>query len=104
MLLIVGFNYDVSITFWDKLGNRSAMLLFEYSLAIRKLQSIQNNHNPVCLMVIWALLTLTGTEFCTNYNTKSLPVYSLNSVLITNPLQTSLLYNKFKNILHNNVT
>ena len=28
MILIVGFNYDVSIMFWDKLSNKSAFLIF----------------------------------------------------------------------------
>ena len=79
MLLIVGFNYDVSITFWDKLGNRTRILCYSFS---NKLQSIDN---PECHTVIWALLALTGIEYFINY---SLPVYSLKSVLITSS-QTS---------------
>ena len=42
----------------------------------------------------WLWQALNG--YCTNYNTSSLPAYSLNSLLITNPIQTSFLYNNFK--------
>ena len=64
MLLIVGFNYDAFLLRFGVIRVLCYTLLASFS---DKLQSVQNIDNPVCHAVIWALLMLAGTEYCTNY-------------------------------------